>query len=180
MERAKITVHLAGFEEFLQNRQVVERLGVSAVKTESSDDNGGKVAGFLGGNIKDWFLYRHIEPNGWVENQGTITWKDERLPGKRHSRVLCNYRCPQSLDGLHALIRSTLAVQDDSDPFDHSDKPTGNISGRALADDLGDLREKIILASWGIAAHREQVGTFLRSQVWYKPKKGLIPSKTYV
>jgi hypothetical protein len=84
---------------------------------------------------------------------------------------------PQSVDGLHALIQSTLVSEPPKpggkvdDIFaDPSGKEIEEISASNLPDNLADLRE-IILASWGIAPSRERVRSFVSKQVWYVPDK---------
>jgi hypothetical protein len=175
VEKAEIHVYLGGFEKYLSARRVVENPEAS----EEHPDGKGSRQGFLDSYCKDWLMHRQIEPKGWTEKDGTVTWQFKgSVPEGPVAVSYLLVGVPQSVDGLRALVQSTLVAKPAApgpkadNPFaDAEAKEAVEISASKLADNLADLRE-ILLASWGIAPHREPVRAFAANQVWYAPKSG--------
>jgi hypothetical protein len=172
VETAKIHVYLGGFERYLGERRVVE-------KSEEPVDHAGdkrNQQGFLDSYQKDWLTHRQIEPKGWTEKDGMVTWQFKgRVPDGPVAVSYLLVSVPQSVEGLHALVRSALVGSPMAsnpkagDPFaDATGKQVGGVSESDLPENLADLRE-MLRASWGIAPTHERCRAFVTNQVWYAP-----------
>ena len=156
VEKAEIRVYLGGFEKYLSERRVVEQPEL-AVKGQHSS------LGFPTGYCKDWLTHRQIEPKGWTEKDGMVTWHYKgRAPDEPLAVSYLLVAVPQSVDGLHSLVQSALIKKRDASEAE-ADKPLDSKkleeAWTALShemDDLNDLRE-IIMASWGIVPEQERV-----------------------
>lgn len=180
-------MYVEGFEQYLNERYVIERPPytaeeLAAIDTEQKENVARVKDAIKSSEIKgspaelqdlldetahaipfDWhvknrLICRHIEPNGWKEADGTITWEFK------------NYR-PEAPIRVGYLL--TLFPKKPEDVPSFIEMLLGN---KPSKEDLGDLRE-IYLAWFGIPPKSKSVGQFVAYQRWYAPKEGMTEDK---
>jgi hypothetical protein len=187
IHNAKFNLHIAGFEQYLASRCIIEERVLTAeeraaiektnkenaARIEEEIKNGeikGNPAEFrdllsndawkslLDWHIKDCMIRRQVGPDGWQEKDGLITWEFKNYRPKEPIRVSYFLSIlPKTPNGVPSFVRLVLG-----------NKPS--------KEDLSDLRE-IFLAWWGIAPKSESVLQFVSKQRWYSPKDGMKADK---
>lgn len=187
IESAKFELNVKGFEQYLNERYVIERPPYTAeqlaeIEKEKKEtvariENAIKSGELKGSpselrdllndaaqeprfdwHIKDRLIYRQVLPAGWKEADGVITWEFKNYHPKDAIQVAYLLTVfPRRPEAVPSFVNLVLGS-----------KPS--------KEDLADLRE-VYLAWWGISPKRESARLFVSSQRWYAPKNGMTADK---
>ena len=186
IESAKFELHVEGFEQYLNDRFVIERPPYTAEQLAEIDkerrqnvaaiEEAIKNGEIKGGpaklrelikaakeppfdwHVKDRLIHRQVLPEGWKTEDDVITWNFKNYRPREPIRVAYSLTLfPKNPKDVPSFVKLTLG----SNPS---------------KDDLRDLRE-IYLAWYGIPPKSESVRKFVSNQQWYAPKDGMTVDK---